>query len=149
MTNWREEIRRAAVSLCSVAIALGVFGVALEPLTALARKSFHVWYTGIVGVFLAIFAAGIVAFLRGPAARSIWPVAVATVWGWISSAVAYVVYFSAFEFERFANSMRIAGIWLELYFLFVIPPLMTFSWLFGALVGLSFVCLRQLVGTRS
>lgn len=147
MTNCAEEISRGTLTLLSVILSAAVFWV-LEPLQAPARRLLHVWYVGGVSVFLVGFLLAMLVLLRGRVQHSYWPILIGGLLGWGMSAVAYVMYFRIFGFDRFGGALLSISYIQHLQILFAVTPAVTFSWLFGMVAGLWFVLLRRAFKVR-
>jgi hypothetical protein len=109
----------------------------------LATKLLHRWYTGILATFLIFFIAVMFLTARGRLAKSPWLIVIGAALGYLAVSLAYIVYFSLFEPERFSNSLRIVDLTSGIM-LFLSGATISFAWLFGAIAGLLFIILRRL-----
>src|SRR5262245_33602028 len=142
--NIMAELRRACSCLLSLGLSCTVFwliwGAGLP-----GSRSAHRHYAGLVAVFLAILMLAMTSGLRGRLERGAWPIVVGTLFGYFSASLAFIVYLGLVEPGPLMNTLSRLGIGSVVATTFVLPPLVTFSWLLGALTGAFFVLLRQAI----
>jgi hypothetical protein len=110
-----------------------------------AEKLLHRWAQGTLISFLLIFLVLMILTLRVRRFRSIWAVPVCAALGYPAAALAYIVYFSAFEPQRIINSVGRSELANVALMLLLVIPTSSLGWLFGAAAGLAFFLLSYLL----
>jgi hypothetical protein len=108
-------------------------------------KLLHRWSQGVLIVFLLIFAALMFLALRRKLVESPWMIPICAVLGYLAATLAYVVYFAIFEPQRFLNNLGHSYASDEISVLVFLLPIYSFSWLFGAIVGITFFALNRML----
>ena len=143
-------IRRFTFCLLSSLVACG--GATLIGAGHPSAKLLHEWYAGVLTLFLIFFVLLMSAALRDGLERSFWAIPVSAALCYPAAALAYIVYFSSFEPQRFVNtvnqvqsstdaSVRLFDIIL---LIFLIGPTISLAWLFGILAGVAFLLIGRL-----
>lgn len=138
------ELRRILLVALCLALACAVFWMSGAGRPGLS--TLHKWYWGCVAVFLPIILALMVLAPRGRLERSIWPILVGAVLGWVAACPAYLIYFGFIE--KLLFKPRGPDIFGLIVVSTVIAPIVTFSWLLGALAGAFFALPRYLLLRR-
>jgi hypothetical protein len=132
-SHMMREIRYASLCLVVAGVSCGLYW--LVGGASFALKVYHRWYGGIAAIFFVSFVFACVVFIRGRFATRAWPIAIATLAAWACAGVADIIYFGLFETTRFVSTMRQSGIVSFLFAGFVMPPVLTLSWLVGVMAG--------------
>jgi hypothetical protein len=101
------------------------------------------WRTHLVCHFLCHFNE------RGGLERSFWAIPISAALCYPAAALAYIVYFSSFEPQRFVNAVNqvqsstntsaIVRLFDIILLIFFIGPTISLAWLFGILAGIAFL----------
>jgi hypothetical protein len=110
-----------------------------------AEKLLHRWAQGVLISFLPIFLVLMILTLRVKRFRSVWAIPICAAIGYPAAALAYILYFSAFEPQRIINSFGQSGLANTAFMLLLVIPTGSFVWLFGAAAGLAFFLLSHLL----
>jgi hypothetical protein len=142
--NFMSEKRRILVCLLSVLLASGVIAISdgWQP----GAKLLHIYYPGVLTVFLFSYSLVMYAIARSRLIESYWLIAVTTILAYPVAFFAYIIYFAAFENELFVNIFRRIDIVLGVLLMsFFFVPTISLAWLFGALVGIIFLALNRVL----
>jgi cobalamin synthase len=145
-------IHRFILCLLSSIVACG--GATLIGAGHPAEKLLHEWYTGVLALFLIFFVILMSAALRGGLERSFWAIPISATLCYPAAAFAYIVYFSSFEPQRFANAVNqvqsstdtsaVVRLFDIILLIFFIGPTISLAWLFGVLAGIAFLLIGRL-----
>jgi hypothetical protein len=142
-----SEKGRILICLLSVLLASGV--IAISDGWRPGAKLLHIYYPGVLTVFLFSYALIMFSITRGRLLKSYWLIATTTALAYPVAFFAYAIYFAAFENELFVNALRQIAFVRDAPLIFLLLPTISLAWLFGALVGIIFLALSWVLRDRS
>lgn len=146
---WRPEAQmprldpRMHLPLCIAATALACGVLMLLGAHRPAAAYLHRWFPAMFAIFLVLFAGAMSLTLRGWIGRTPWAVLVGALLGFPVAALAFHLYFAAFEYSRWRTSGAMTPLPAILYMTLLLGPTVSLAWLFGAVAAALLLLLRR------